>query len=260
MKLRRLKQPRDTTNIFDSSKQKIGSVFSHIYSNNVWGDGSILKPLSGPGSLPDNAKPYVDFIADAINRFSLATVLDVGHGDWNMWRDYRFENINYLGVDVADRVSINNMEKFGSKNIKFRQVDKFDPLPSADLLLCKDVLQHLSYEDIHIILSQISKFKFLGICNDIHLYVPLLRNIRVSVQLRTRLRKLYKFESPFYYIPFLRNNISIQSGLLRGLNLEDEIFVSYFKDFRLINRLDFPSEHPKGTVKRLLFFEKCPSR
>ena len=37
-------------------------IFGRIYKMQVWGDGSEEKPLSGSGSNPANAKPFVDFI------------------------------------------------------------------------------------------------------------------------------------------------------------------------------------------------------
>jgi hypothetical protein len=40
-------------------------------------------------------------------------------------------------------------------------------VPEADLLICKDVLQHLSNRDISIFLKKLSKFKYCLITNDV---------------------------------------------------------------------------------------------
>jgi hypothetical protein len=40
-------------------------------------------------------------------------------------------------------------------------------LPKADLLICKDVLQHLPYEDIQKIIKQFDKFKYCIVINDV---------------------------------------------------------------------------------------------
>jgi hypothetical protein len=94
-------------------------VFTQIYRNNTWGNGTEGTPLSGPGSNSENARPYVDFVSKVISDFGIASVLDVGHGDWAMWKDYRFENVKYIGVDVAQDISAENQDKFGSKNRLF---------------------------------------------------------------------------------------------------------------------------------------------
>ena len=65
-------------------------VFANIYKNHVWGDGSPGNPRSGTGSNPDVAKPYVEFVSNAIQSLYISSVLDVGCGDWEMWRDYKF--------------------------------------------------------------------------------------------------------------------------------------------------------------------------
>jgi hypothetical protein len=41
-------------------------------------------------------------------------------------------------------------------------------LPSADLLICKDVLQHLPNEDILLLLPQLKKFKHCLLINDVN--------------------------------------------------------------------------------------------
>lgn len=41
-------------------------------------------------------------------------------------------------------------------------------MPCADLLICKDVFQHLSHENIQTFLTQCKKFKYCLITNDIN--------------------------------------------------------------------------------------------
>ena len=88
--------------------QKNESAFERIYKEKIWGEGTLVSPLSGTGSNPDLAKPYVDFVRDTVRDFSIESVLDFGHGDWAMWRDYKFEETHYLGVDVVNDLSLQN--------------------------------------------------------------------------------------------------------------------------------------------------------
>lgn len=231
------------------------SVFSKIYREKLWGSGSKLEPLSGKGSNADVALPYVNFVQSIISKYKISTVLDVGHGDWVMWRDYKFEDTNYMGVDVAHGLSAQIAKSFGTKNRKFLQISADESLPDADLLLCKDVLQHLSLDDINAFLSQLSKFNYVIICNDISGLVTSLHKARHYLQIRSRFRVLCKFRSPFYSVSFPFNNSNIETGGYRGLDLEDSYFISKFRELELAEKIDFDAEHTDGTKKRILFFK-----
>jgi hypothetical protein len=230
--------------------------FSQIYETKFWGKGTKESPLSGPGSNPLLAKPYVQFVSKLIRLESVDSVLDIGHGDWAMWQDYRFQDTSYLGIDVVEGLSNLNVQLYGSQKIHFLEVNGDEDLPAAELLICKDVLQHLSISDIHLILSQVHKFRFVVICNDIHLNISLWRKLRFFLQPRARFRKFLSFEWPFYVTRFLSNNSEIFSGGYRGIDLESPVFATHFKQFSLIERLDFKAEHPRGTVKRIMYFQK----
>jgi hypothetical protein len=226
-------------------------IFTDVYQKKLWaGDNSI--PLSGPGSKPDYAKPYVDFVADIVTRLETKSVLDIGHGDWEMWREYKFENTNYIGVDLASDLSESNNKRYGSKNRQFLQIQFQDLLPDAELLLCKDVLQHLSNKDVKNLLLRFSAYKYLIICNDFF-YTSNLAQIKHNLQIRSRIRKILKLKSPFY-LPGLINNRDIETGGYRSLDLTGEFFSSEFQNFELLESVDYKSEHENEMVKRILFF------
>jgi hypothetical protein len=231
------------------------NIFTDIYEKGRWGHGSSQSPLSGPGSIPENAKPYVEFVKQIIDDYAISDVLDFGHGDWVMWRDYRFENVRYFGVDVVTGLSKKNQDNFGSEKRMFLQVDSDYLLPEGELLICKEVLQHLSQEDIEKFLCQISKFEFVLLCNAVYRYSILYR-IKLFLQLRTRVKKLLNRESPFYRPFFLKNNTEIESGGFRGLDLESPNFSWAFEEFDLVQRFDFDTQHIKGIKQRVLLFRK----
>ena len=230
-------------------------IFSKIYSDHVWGTGSLERPKSGQGSLPYVAKPYVDFIERIINRYAIGSVLDVGHGDWKMWQDYKFENTNYLGIDVAESISESNMVEFGNERRRFIQVAPSDPLPEADLLLCKEVLQHLSNIDIDNLLSQISKFKYIIVCNDVNIKRSLFEKIWFICQPRKRVYNLVNLKSPFYRVTTPRNNSDISTGEYRGLDLESSNFMYRFRNFECVDRFDYKFPHENHIKARVLFFK-----
>lgn len=232
------------------------SVFTGIYRNKTWGIGTESSPLSGSGSNPDYARSYVNFVSTVISEFGFTSVLDVGHGDWAMWRDYKFENVEYIGVDVAQDISALCQEKFGNETRSFLQIAMSDNLPPADLLICKDVLQHLSSQDIGVLFRKFENFEYVILCNDIHGSIPVWRLMRFKFQLRTRLRKLMRFKNPFYSAFFPHNNLEINSGEYRGLDLEKDPFGHLLRNFEILERIEFTGGHPEGTRNRILFLRK----
>ncbi len=137
------------------------TAFDHIYSRNTWGFGS------GHGSLPKVTKPYRDFVQSFMRENGITSVVDFGCGDWQISRLMDWSGVEYLGLDVVQSVIDNNRAKYGSKNINFRSSpDQFTDVPSADLLLVKDVLQHLPSDAVHRFMAQVVKrFRFALITN-----------------------------------------------------------------------------------------------
>lgn len=232
------------------------NVFTRIYEEGTWGDGSILSPFSGSGSAPDNAVPFVKFVEDVINQNSILSIFDFGHGDWSIWRDYKFENLKYFGVDVASGLSQKHQDLFGSEEIKFLEVDENYSLPEGELLICKEVLQHLSLNEINRILPQFSKFNYLILCNAFFDERSISFKLRFFLQFRTRIMKLLNLEWPFYLPSFPKNNSDIESGGFRGIDLESEIFSRAFDQFYLVQKFDFETQNVKGFKQRVLFYEK----
>ena len=63
-----------------------------------------------------------------------------------------------------------NREKYGTAKIRFERGDatRIDALPHYDLLLCKDVLQHLSNANVRAFLGKIDRSACVLITNDYH--------------------------------------------------------------------------------------------
>src|SRR5215813_4182209 len=117
------------------------SAFTTIYRDNHWGTGS------GIGSIPKHAKPYMLMIARFIRDNDIRSVVDIGCGDWQFSSLMDWRGVSYHGFDVVDSVVGANREKYGCDGIAFDVITDLADLPSADLVLCKDVLQHLPNAD-----------------------------------------------------------------------------------------------------------------
>ncbi|OZB40145.1 MAG: hypothetical protein B7X48_06140 [Acidiphilium sp. 34-60-192] len=153
-----------STVLFESSITKIENVrnvFEQIYEKNLWGFGS------GVGSLAENNIGYIKFLSDFLIDNEIDSVLDFGCGDWQFSQFINWNNVSYCGVDVVEKIISENTKNFGKKNIHFEKFISFDQIKPVDLIICKEVFQHLSNDNIIYYLSQFKiKSKYIIIIND----------------------------------------------------------------------------------------------
>lgn len=148
--------------------QEIKEIFTNIYETNYWKNGS------GPGSLPSITLTYRKLVEEFIIKNNIKSVLDYGCGDYQFsklipWADL---DVNYLGVDVVKHIIDQNQEKYSNETINFQTLDSFE-WKTFDLILCKDVLQHLPNKEIHKLLNKMtSRATYIMITNDLDILNP----------------------------------------------------------------------------------------
>ncbi len=138
------------------------SIFDEIYTKNGWGFGS------GHGSLPRVTKGYRTFLSDFIKSNNVRSVVDYGCGDWQFSRLIHWDNVKYTGLDIVPAVIEQNRARFGdASTISFDVISPDEyKLPKADLLITKDVLQHLANESVkHFLQKVVPQYKFCLITN-----------------------------------------------------------------------------------------------
>lgn len=151
------KANRDMIGEDTSAKQ----TFSNIYDTAMWGGGS------GFGSAPKFTHSYRDFLQDFLERENISSVVDYGCGDWQYARMMDWNGIDYLGMDIVQSVIEKNQKHFTSDNIQFQLGNLIeDPIPDADLVIVKDVLQHLSFEAINRALEKLAECPRVLLVND----------------------------------------------------------------------------------------------
>jgi SAM-dependent methyltransferase len=134
-------------------------VFNRIYHNNAWGTGS------GPGSSYDNTVEYRRFLQNFMKTNNIKSVVDIGCGDWQFSQHIDWGGVRYVGLDVSD-VVLANTRTFASGGIEFHELDALaGELPTADLAIMKDVLQHWSNADILSFLPKLKNFDRVLITN-----------------------------------------------------------------------------------------------
>lgn len=142
--------------------------FERIYREGLWAKNAQGKGTSGYGSTLEFTKLYRIFLQDFLAAYQVRSVLDAGCGDWEFSQAIDWKGIGYLGVDIAPSVIAANQRRFGAANVRFAVADIVrDELPAADLLLVKDVLQHLSNADIALFLRQLPRYRHVLIVNDV---------------------------------------------------------------------------------------------
>jgi hypothetical protein len=161
--------------------------FNQIYERKEWGtyyddQVDVYKGSSGSGSTPDNAKIYLDFLQKFIREVPIESVVEVGCGDWQLSRLIDWQGIEYLGIDVVPSLIDHHNEHFSAPNIHFLEADGTRiELPPADLLICKDVLQHLPLGDIERFLKKLPRYKYAILVNDVHPKTLTSTNKEVSI-------------------------------------------------------------------------------
>jgi hypothetical protein len=130
------------------------TVFSNVYQKKLWGIASPENEspfYSGPGSSdPEIVDPYVE----TVNRFfaSLPTkkkAVDLGCGDFRVGSRIVDSFDSYTACDVVPELVQFNQEYWQHLPVEFRVVDLVnDKIPDGDVLIVRQVLQHLSNDDI----------------------------------------------------------------------------------------------------------------
>jgi SAM-dependent methyltransferase len=123
-------------------------VFARIYRDNLWDQGS------GPGSGEEYTRPYRAALHRFLQANAIKSVADVGCGDWQSTQFIDWHGATYIGYDVVPSVVEANREKFARPNVAFEPMpDDYRQIAEVDLILCKDVLQHLSLAHAEELLS-----------------------------------------------------------------------------------------------------------
>jgi len=131
----------------------VASIFADIYRNRSWGGASV----SGMGSDPEQTKTLRRELPQLLEDYSIRSLLDVPCGDFSWMKLVKPGDRAYIGGDIVPDLIEHNNAKYSSSNRQFRVLDIMkDPLPAADLLLCRDCLIHLSFRDVQLALRNIA--------------------------------------------------------------------------------------------------------
>jgi 2-polyprenyl-3-methyl-5-hydroxy-6-metoxy-1,4-benzoquinol methylase len=132
-----------------SNRHDRQSAFSKIYDSAYWG----AEHLSGMGSTVEATAPVRAVIERVVKEFGIRSVTDVACGDM-AWMPIALDRlrdggypVDFTGCDIVPSLIEQHSARF--PELRFQQLDFVsEPIPSADLIICREALQHLPVEDI----------------------------------------------------------------------------------------------------------------
>jgi hypothetical protein len=129
--------------------------FERIYETNLWADP---QSRSGVGSSLDSTRVVRAKLPKALRQLEARVLLDVPCGDFTWMEHVDLSGIEYIGADIVPSIVEQNNRLHAAGTRRFVNLDLTrDRLPDADVLLCRDCLVHLSYENIGAVLANIAR-------------------------------------------------------------------------------------------------------
>jgi len=180
------------------SQLPLDEAFDAVYRRGMWKQG---RSLSGLGSEGSAAEMYAAIVRDYAATHNLRSVLDAGCGDFSVGALLAGGFESYTAIDVSPHIIEIDKRRYSGaawRHVEFAAVDlTTSQFPPADLVLIRQVLQHLTNSQIERILRNLeaSTWRRALITEDVH--------------------DLLKIESPNVDLPShsVRTRRSLRSGV-----------------------------------------------
>ena len=179
-------------------KKKLSEKFTKIYKINYWSDS---ESVSGPGSNEKNTRNLINKINKIIKDYSVRSIVDAPCGDLNWMKKILYkQKVKYIGIDIVIDLIKFNKKKFSINNVSFCRSDITSKIiPDCDLLISRDFLFHLSYNDIKKFLKNLLKSNIKYFLTSNHFHPGYKKNFKNRDIISGDFRKINLFESPFNF-------------------------------------------------------------
>ncbi len=136
-------------------------VFRDVYRRNQWG-GQAGEFFSGTGSEASQAAGYAEAVRDFVREHRITSIVDLGCGDYRVGALLRTSGVTYTGVDVVPELIEHNRALYANADTDFvcRNLLE-DSLPPGELCLVRQVLQHLSNQEIATTLGRLAQYQYV---------------------------------------------------------------------------------------------------
>lgn len=116
-----------------------------VFETKTWGTKEGI-PRSGIGSTLAATEPLRLALPGIFERYEITSFLDAPCGDWHWMSHVDLSGVDYIGADISTEIVEQNKAAYSAPNREFTVLDiTSDPLPKADMLLCRDCLFHLKH-------------------------------------------------------------------------------------------------------------------
>lgn len=141
-------------------------IFTSTYRNYLWGrKNGEFSFYSGDGSHAiEIVEDYVSSVAKFLfNLPEQPVIVDLGCGDFNIGGQLAKYAKEYVACDVVPEIIEANVRRNILTNVTFKIIDAAsDELPKGDIVILRQVLQHLSNQDtLNVIKGIQHKYKYL---------------------------------------------------------------------------------------------------
>lgn len=149
------------------------------------------------------------------------SVVDIGCGDFNVGSlIYGLFN-EYTGIDIVAKLIDHNKERHKAPHLTFMCLDATrDIIPSGDIAIVRQVLQHLGNEDIFRFLRNIrGQFKYLVVIEHVPMGEDWARNLDrlASSSIRLEINSGIEIEALPFNFPYHRKLIIAESEEFSGV-------------------------------------------
>jgi SAM-dependent methyltransferase len=111
---------------------------------------------SGAGSTLAETASLRAALPDLLRSEGVRSLLDLPCGDFHWLSRVDLAGVDYTGADIVPELVAANRELYAAPGRRFLLLDATrDPLPAVDLILCRDLLIHLSLADVAAVLRNI---------------------------------------------------------------------------------------------------------
>lgn len=147
--------------------RNVEAIFRQVYLKEVWGRGR----GSGDGSTPAYCASYIAYLQELVDSGRYREVIDLGCGDCQVASAVRWKGVSYVGADCVDVPSRRPVPHARIEICDFRapeELERLFALHEPDLVLVKDVLQHLADDEVADFAERLSRlsWKTLLVTND----------------------------------------------------------------------------------------------
>jgi len=136
-------------------KKNDEELFTEIFRKNMWGG---KESVSGRGSDIAQTEIVIRLLPLIWEKYEVKSLLDIPCGDFNWMRHVDLGKVDYLGADIIHELVAKNSAQYEQDSVHFKQLDVVrDQIPDLDLILCRDCLVHLSFDQIFSALNNICR-------------------------------------------------------------------------------------------------------